>query len=364
MEGLAMMNRTFWKGKKVFVTGHTGFKGSWLTLWLKRMGSDIIGYSLSPPTDPNLFEIANVSEGINSIYGDIRDLHGLKRTLKSLNPEIVIHMAAQSIVRESYANPIETYSTNILGTANVLEAVRYTNSVRAVLIVTTDKCYENREWVWGYRESDALGGHDPYSSSKACAEIVTAAYRRSYFSSDMVSRNLPSIATARAGNVIGGGDWSKDRLIPDIMNSILANRSPFIRYPDAIRPWQFVLEPLHGYLTLLEALWNHGETFTGAWNFGPNEDDAQPVAWITDHLTHEWGEAMSWESDTLPQPHEASFLKLDCSKARSLLGISPVVDLTISLKWIVEWYRAYSQEMDMRQVTEEQIIRYENMIPS
>ncbi len=356
------MNRTFWKDKKVLVTGHTGFKGSWLSLWLQQMGSDIFGYSLSPPTDPNLFEIAHVSEGMNSIEGDIRDLDVLKSAFNSFNPEIVIHMAAQSLVRESYAQPIETYTTNIIGTANVLEAVRCADSVRAVLIVTTDKCYENREWVWGYRESDAMGGHDPYSSSKACAELVTAAYRRSYFSSDLAPGNSSSVATARAGNVIGGGDWSKDRLVPDIMNSILVNRSPFIRYPDAIRPWQFVLEPLHGYLSLLEALWYHGEKFSGAWNFGPNEDDAQPVSWITDNLTREWGEAMSWESDTSPQPHEASYLKLDCSKARSFLGISPVVDLATSLGWIVEWYRAYSQAMDMRQVTEAQIIRYENMI--
>ena len=356
------MDATFWKGKKVLITGHTGFKGSWLSLWLQTKGVNTVGYSLPPPTKPSLFEIANISEGMVSIKGDVRDLDHLKAVIAEHTPEIVIHMAAQSLVRYSYSNPIETYSTNVMGTANVLEAIRQTDSVKVVLIITSDKCYENREWLWGYRENDPMGGHDPYSSSKGCAELVTSAYRSSYFSKKDCQTKSVALASARAGNVIGGGDWAPDRLIPDIMKGIMEDRPVVIRYPNAIRPWQHVFEPLRGYLTLTEMLWQQGGDFAGAWNFGPNNVDARPVSWIADHLTKLWGDGAIWESDSIHHPHEATYLKLDCSKVKSLLGWLPALDLTTTLQWIVEWYRAYRQEKDMRQVTGAEISRYERLM--
>ena len=361
VEGL-VMDPIFWKGKKVLITGHTGFKGSWLSLWLQNKGANTIGYSLPPPTKPSLFEIANVSDGMISITGDIRDLDHLKSIIAKHKPEIVIHMAAQSLVRHSYDNPIETYSTNVMGTVNVLEAVRCSDVVRVVVNITSDKCYENREWLWGYRENEAMGGHDPYSSSKGCAELVTSAYRRSYFSDDNLPGHGHAVATARAGNVVGGGDWAPDRLIPDIMNAIMENRSVMIRYPNAIRPWQHVLEPLRGYLYLAEKLWHYGSKFAGAWNFGPSDEDARPVSWVADRLTNSWGDGASWESDSIQHPHEATYLKLDCSKAKSLLGWSPKLDLTTNLQWIIEWYRAYLQKKDMRRITESEIFRYEKLL--
>ena len=356
------MNSKFWEGKRVLITGHTGFKGSWLSLWLQSKGARTIGYSLPPPTKPSLFEVAHVAEGMASITGDLRDLEHLQTVIGVHKPEIIIHMAARSLVRYSYNNPVDTYSTNVMGTVNVLEAVRQSDSVKVVLIITSDKCYENKEWLWGYRENEPMGGHDPYSSSKGCAELVTSAYRRSYFSDNNLPGHDVSVATTRAGNVVGGGDWAPDRLIPDIMNALMESRPANIRYPNAIRPWQHALEPLRGYLRLAKKLWHHGREFAGAWNFGPNDEDARPVSWVADYLTSLWGGGARWESDSTQHPHEATYLKLDCSKAKSLLGWSPKLDLATNLEWIAEWYRAYLQKKNMRQVTQAQISRYEDLL--
>ena len=355
------MDAPFWKGKKILITGHTGFKGSWLSLWLQSKEAHIIGYSLPPPTEPSFFEIANISEGMVSIKGDVRDLDHLKTVIAEHTPEIVIHMAAQSLVRYSYSNPIETYSTNVMGTANVLEAIRQTDSVKVVLIITSDKCYENREWLWGYRENDPMGGHDPYSSSKGCAELVTSAYRSSYFSKKDYQTNSVALASARAGNVIGGGDWAGDRLIPDIVRAIMENRSVAIRNPNATRPWQHVLEPLEGYLSLAEKLWEQGQEFSGGWNFGPDDEDCRAVSWIVKNLTHFWEGDIQWELDSAENPHEATYLKLDCSKAKRLLGWSPKLNLFTALEWVVEWYQGYINNMDMRELSKAQISRYENV---
>ena len=355
------MNRAFWKEKRVLVTGHTGFKGSWLSLWLQKLGADVLGYALSPPTQPSLFEVAHVADGMTSITGDVRDLEHLQAVIAEYRPEIIIHMAAQPLVRYSYENPIETYSTNVMGTVNVLEAVRQSESVRVAVCITSDKCYENKEWLWGYRENETVGGRDPYSSSKGCAELVISAYRNSYFPPKEYQHHKVAVASTRAGNVIGGGDWAKDRLIPDIMNAIMENRPVIIRSPNAIRPWQHVLEPLNGYLCLAEQLWVDGPKFAQAWNFGPNSEDAKTVSWIVEYLTSFWGEGARWELDSAQHPHEDNYLKLDCSKARSLLGWAPKLRLSTALEWIAEWYRGYQQNKDMRSLTEEQITRFENI---
>jgi CDP-glucose 4,6-dehydratase len=356
------INRGFWKDRKVLVTGHTGFKGSWLSLWLEALGAEPVGYSIGVPTVPSLYELAHVADDMTAITGDVRDLDHLKAVMAKHKPDIVIHMAAQSLVRLSYEDPIETYSTNIMGTVNVLEAVNRSDSVRALLVITSDKCYENQDWVWGYRETDPMGGHDPYSSSKGCAELVTSAYIRSFFSKKQ-SRTTPVfVASTRAGNVIGGGDWASDRLVPDIMRAILRKQPVVIRYPQAVRPWQHVLEPLRGYLVLAEKLWDQGVEFVGAWNFGPNDDDARPVSVVTEALTTLWGKNASWKTDTIEHPYEAKYLKLDCSKARSLLRWNPVLNIEQSLVWIVEWYRAYSRGEDMRKITQNQIARYEAIV--
>ena len=352
------MNKSFWQDKKVLVTGHTGFKGSWLSLWLQKLGADVTGYALSPPTRPSLFQVASVAEGMTSIIGDVRDLESLRAVVAQNKPEIVIHMAAQPLVRYSYDNPVETYSTNIMGTVNILEAVRLAESVRVLVSITSDKCYENREWLWGYREDEHMGGHDPYSSSKGCAELVISAYRNSYFATQY---HEVSLASTRAGNVIGGGDWAKDRLIPDIMKAMMENRPVVIRSPHSIRPWQHVLEPLNGYLAVAEKLWEHGARFAQAWNFGPSSEDAKTVSWIVEYLTRTWGEEARWELDSGQHPHEDTYLKLDCSKARTLLGWAPRLDLAMTLDWIVEWYRAYQGQQDMRALTQEQITRFEDI---
>lgn len=353
------MNPTFWTGKKVLVTGHTGFKGSWLSLWLQKLGATVIGYSLPAPTQPNLFEVAKVGQGMTSILGDIRDLDQFQATTTEHQPEVLIHMAAQPLVRSSYQHPVETYATNVMGTVNVLEAARHTDSIRVVVVITTDKCYENREWVWGYRENEPMGGHDPYSSSKGCAELVVSAYRDSFFSAQTFDRHHKAVASVRAGNVIGGGDWALDRLIPDIMRAIQAGQPVLIRSPHAIRPWQHVLEPLNGYLTLAEHLWESGTTFAEGWNLGPEDSDAKPVSWIVDRLTKLWGEGATWELDQAHHPHEANYLKLDCSKAKSRLNWYPKTSLATALDWIVEFYRGYMQQQDMRQLTELQIDRFQ-----
>ncbi|MDH2915647.1 MAG: CDP-glucose 4,6-dehydratase [Gallionella sp.] len=346
---------TFWKGKRVLLTGHTGFKGSWLSLWLQSMGVQVVGYALAPPTNPSLFEVAEVSAGMTSIIGDIRDLEHLRKVFAEHQPEIVIHMAAQPLVRYSYIEPVETYSTNVMGTVNLLEAVRNTKSVKAVVNVTTDKCYENREWAWGYRENEAMGGYDPYSSSKGCAELVTAAYRNSYFDPEKCKEHSVAIASGRAGNVIGGGDWAEDRLIPDIMRAITQGKPVNIRNPHAIRPWQHVLEPLSGYLVLAQKLYEEGSTCAEGWNFGPNDEDAKPVQWIVEKLTQAWGEGACWVLDGGDHPHEAHYLKLDCSKAKARLGWHPKWHLDEALSAIVEWQRAYRDGQDMREFTQTQI---------
>ncbi len=360
LEGMDMLERAnFWQGKKVFITGHTGFKGSWLSLWLQNVGAELLGYALPPPTDPALFSDARVADGMTSVTDDVRDLARLQKTMAGFQPEIVFHLAAQPLVRRSYKEPVETFTTNVIGTVHMLESVRRTDSVRVVVSITSDKCYQNQEWFWGYRETDRLGGHDPYSSSKACAEQAIATYRSSYFTPDKFDRHGVALASTRAGNVIGGGDWAADRLVPDIMKAIMDSSPVIIRSPHAIRPWQHVLEPLNGYLTLAEQMWTQGPKLAQAWNFGPEDKDAKTVGWIVDYLTKLWGEGASWQLDGAEHPHENTYLKLDCSKAKSLLGWSPKLSLPTTLEWIAEWFRAYQQGADMRRVTEDQIARFE-----
>ena len=354
---------SFFEGKRIFITGHTGFKGSWLTLWLRQLGAQVTGYALAPNTQPSLFHLARVEEGIISHIADIRDLPMLQHALQQAQPDIVFHMAAQPLVRESYRNPVETYATNVMGTVHLLEAVRRTPGISAVVNVTTDKCYENREWYWGYREVEPMGGHDPYSSSKGCAELVTAAYRNSFFlpsTLDVVPTT--AIATARAGNVIGGGDWAEDRLIPDILRAISEGRPVMIRNPLAMRPWQHVLEPLSGYLRLAQRLCEDGPAHAGAWNFGPFDGDARPVHWIAEYMTNAWGGGARWEQDTGDHPHEATYLKLDCSKAHARLGWRPYWQLADALDRIVAWQHAYLSKTDLRQFTLQQIAEYTQIV--
>ncbi len=356
------MTPAFWHGKKVFITGHTGFKGTWLTLWLQRLGAEVVGYALPPSTEPSMFTLTRASEGIKSIEGDVRDLAKLQSALREHRPEIVIHMAAQALVKTAYADPVTTYTTNVVGTLNLLESVRHTPSVRVAVCITSDKCYQNDEWVWGYRENDRMGGHDPYSSSKGCAELLISAYRDSYFSPEKIAEHGVALASTRAGNVIGGGDWSKDRLVPDTVSAIMAGKPVLIRRPHAVRPWQFVLEPLRGYLDLAERLHQEPAKFAGAWNFGPDIEQIKPVQWITDYLTNRWGESATWILDGANHPHEDHFLRLDCTKAKSILGWRPALDLPTVLDWIVDWYRASKENADLRAVTEAQIDRYETLV--
>lgn len=355
------MTPGFWRGKKVLITGHTGFKGSWLSLWLQQLEATVIGYALAPPTQPSLFELAHVAQGMTSITGDVRDYAALKSAIAQHEPDIVIHMAAQPLVRHSYDHPVETYATNIMGSVHVFEAARQTPSVKVIINVTSDKCYQNSEWDWGYRESDTLGGHDPYSSSKACAELVTAAYRASYFNN---TAHGVALASARAGNVIGGGDWAPDRLVPDVMNALMQRSTPVIRSQAAMRPWQHVLEPLHGYLMLAERLWQEGAQFAGPWNFGPDAEDARPVVWIVRRLAELWGVPCRFTNEATLQPAETHSLSLDSSKARKRLGWTPQLTLATALEWVVEWYRAYMREDDMRVATGTQILRYQNLTRS
>ncbi|KAF0218723.1 MAG: CDP-glucose 4 [Geobacteraceae bacterium] len=354
-----MTDRKFWKGRRVFVTGHTGFKGSWLSLWLDRLGAHVTGYALEPPTVPSLFELARVGERAASIISDVRDGESLARAMASASPEIVIHMAAQPLVRDSYKNPVETYAINVMGTVNLLEAVRRCKGIKAVVNVTTDKCYENREWVWGYREHEPLGGYDPYSNSKACSELVTSAYRNSFFNAGHYAAHGVAIASARAGNVIGGGDWAADRLIPDFVRAILKGERIIIRNPSAIRPWQHVLEPLSGYLALAQKLYEDGARYGEGWNFGPDDRDARPVEWIVRKLCAKWGENASYGIDGGEHPHEAHYLKLDCSKAKAELGWHPRWDLETAIDSIIEWTRSYKGQKDVREVCLRQIEEYE-----
>jgi len=348
----------FWKGKQVLITGHTGFKGSWLCLLLHQLGARLNGYALDPPTKPSLFVEAKIDDLVSSTISDIRDYNNLLNTVKQVQPEIVIHLAAQPLVRESYKNPIETYSTNVMGTVHLLEACRHVKSIKAIVNVTTDKCYENREWHWGYRENEPMGGYDPYSNSKGCSELVTAAYRNSFFHVKEYNEHGVALASARAGNVIGGGDWASDRLIPDFIRAIMKGEEITIRSPYAIRPWQHVLEPLTGYLVLAEKLFSEGVKFAEAWNFGPEDSDVKNVEGVIKTICELWGQGASYKLDTNPQPHEANFLKLDCSKSKAELGWIPKWDLDMTLKNIVDWNKAWLGKQDIRKVTEEQINTY------
>ncbi len=353
------MDASFWSGRKVLVTGHTGFKGSWLSLWLSRLGAESVGFALAPPSEPSLFESARVGDGMVDVRGDVRDLAALHATMAEHQPEIVFHLAAQPLVRLSYAQPVETFGTNVLGTVHLLEASRHVESVRSVVIVTSDKCYENKEWAWGYRENEPLGGRDPYSASKGCAEIAAAAYRQSYFADDL---RLVGVATARAGNVIGGGDWALDRLLPDAARALAENQTIVARRPASIRPWQHVLEPLRGYLSLAENLHRAPAEYSGAWNFGPRDEDAAPVADVLDRFVDHWGSG-AWRSEgALTGPHEAHLLKLDSSKARHGLGWRPALSLDEAIEMTAAWYREADTASghDIRELSCRQIAEYEH----
>jgi len=350
----------FWKGKKVLLTGHTGFKGSWMALWLQYLGADVVGFSLEPPTEPNLFTVARVAEGMQSLIGDIRNLDQIQKLYQDVRPQIVFHMAAQALVLPSYKDPVTTYETNVMGTLNLLEAARVPSDLKVMVVITSDKCYENREWVWAYRENDAMGGYDPYSNSKGCAELVTVGYRNSFFHPKDYANHQVSISSARAGNVVGGGDWSEYRLIPDIVKAVLEKRKVVVRNPRAIRPWQHVLEPLSGYLTLAEQQWERGPELAEGWNFGPNEEDAQPVSQVVETLARCWDGELKWEIDQNQHPHEAQYLKLDCSKARARLNWRPRLRLTETLESIVQWTKSYARKEDMRALTLSEIESYQS----
>ncbi len=357
MENL-VMESSFWQNRKVLITGHTGFKGGWLSLWLQKIGCNVIGVSLDPPTSPNLYQQANIKHGMVSLRADIRNLTDIKTIFQEHQPEVVFHLAAQPLVRQSYIDPIETYQTNVMGTLNILESMRAIKSVRSAVMVTTDKCYDNKEWVWGYRENEPMGGYDPYSSSKGCAELLIASYRHSYFSKQ--GSDNTAIATVRAGNVIGGGDWADDRLIPDIIRAFQKGSTVQIRNPNSVRPWQHVLEPLAGYLTLARKLFDNGNQYAQAWNFGPSDNDVKPVQWIVEKMSDYWNGEALWAVDDGDHPHEANYLKLDCSKARSNLLWEPKWNLEYSLKKIIEWHKAAIQGEDLQKLSLTQIESYMN----
>ena len=358
-----LLDYNFWRNRKVFITGHTGFKGSWLCLWLHSLNADITGYALQPPTDPSLFELCRVDELVTSIIADVRDSECLSKTIHEAKPEIVIHMAAQPLVRQSYINPVETYSINVMGTVHILESIRNCKSIRAVINVTTDKCYENKEWYWGYRENEPLDGYDPYSNSKACSELVTSAYRNSFFNSDQYDQHRVGLASARAGNVIGGGDWAPDRLIPDCIRSLLKGEKIVIRNPNAVRPWQHVLEPLSGYLLLAQKLYEDGPKYSEAWNFGPDDSDAKTVEGIVKRICEKWGFDAGYRVEQGEYLHEATYLKLDCSKAKAKLHWHPRWYIEKAIDKAIEWTMAYKQGIDLRDICLAQISEYGHSFP-
>ena len=355
------MNSNFWKNKKVLLTGHTGFKGSWLSIWLKKLGVELVGFSKDIPTKPSLFEIAKVSEGMTSITGNIEDFTAIQKVLKENKPEIVIHMAAQSLVRKSYEEPINTFATNVMGTVNLLQAVKTTGSTLVLINITSDKCYENKGTEKAFSENSPMGGYDPYSSSKGCAELVTSSFRNSFFNLKEFERHGCSLSSVRSGNVIGGGDWAKDRLIPDIMNSISKRIPTQIRNTRSIRPWQFVLEPLFGYLILAQRMWEEGKEFSEPWNFGPDETDCKSVKWILEKISKELDDGFSWKEDTRDNPHEAEMLKLDCNKAKKRLGWKTKLDVNETIEWTVNWYKEYFKNSDMKEYTENQIDKFTSL---
>ena len=361
MAGLVNPAPTFWRGKRVLITGHTGFKGTWLALWLKRLGAVPLGLSLAPETEPSLAALTDLERQVETVRGDIRDAAFVSEAMARLAPEIVLHLAAQTLVRRSYDEPALTFETNVMGTINLLQAVRLAPSVRAVVVVTSDKCYENREWHWPYREDEAMGGYDPYSASKGCAELVTSAWRRSYLAKPAADGQTVGVASVRAGNVIGGGDWAADRLIPDCMRALSAGRAVPIRNPHATRPWQHVLEPLSGYLLLAERLWNDNTAFAEGWNFGPVIEDAQPVSEVVARITALWSDDARWELIGGDHPHEAGFLAVDSSKARSRLGWRPRLRLGEALAWTTEWYKRHYGGEPAERLVLEQIGRFESL---
>ena len=350
-----------WQGRRVFLTGHTGFKGGWLALWLSRLGARVRGYAVDPCTEPNLFTLASVGAVVDDVRGDVRDYAKLEASITEFAPEVVFHLAAQPLVRRSYADPVGTYATNVMGTVHLMEAVRKTPSARAVVCVTTDKCYQNQGWIWPYRETDPLGGYDPYASSKACAEIVSAAYRSSFFSTERLPEHQVALATARAGNVIGGGDWSEDRLIPDLVRGFRSGQPVLIRRPNAIRPWQHVLESLHGYLMLAQELLVEPARFASSYNFGPGDEDIWPVERIATKVVQMWGNGASWIRDPDPSVHEDHVLRLDASRARVELRWNPRLKIEAALEWTMAWYRAWNQGENMSEFTRKQIMDYEQL---
>lgn len=353
------LNLAFWKNKKVLITGHTGFQGSWLCLWLQNLKAEVIGYAPGLPTHPNLFELASVGTGMTSLQGDVRNIDSVISTLKKYSPEIIFHLAGQSLVQEAYQDPVTTYTTNVMGTLNVLEAVRQSKKVRAILIMTSDKCYENIENSQKvFSENDPLGGNEPYSTSKACAELISAAYRNSYFTK---ANPKVAIATVRAGNVIGGGDWAKKRLIPDVMQALIENKPILLRKPQAMRPWQYILEPLFAYLLLAEKLWQKENEFAESWNFGHSVENVKPVGWIVEELIKRWGHKTNYKIDSTNNFQEDLLLNLDSSKAKKRLGWAPKLSLSQTLDWIIEWYQAYLQKEDMKKLTKKQIERFQNL---
>jgi len=347
----------FWHGKNVLVTGHTGFKGSWLSLWLQSLGANCVGFSLEPPTQPNIFDVIQISGKMQSIIGDIRDFELLQLTLQKYQPEIIIHMAAQPLVNFSYREPLITYSTNITGTIHLLEAARLTDSVKVIVNITSDKCYQNQELDRGYHEEDSLGGYDPYSSSKACSELVTQAYSYSYLKNKGIN-----VATARAGNVIGGGDWGQNRLVPDVVNACVKQQNISLRYPNALRPWQHVLEPLHGYLTLAKQLYESSPSYTQAWNFGPSEDQDKTVSWLTDALINYWGSGIKWIPNSSELKHETNLLRLNSTKAERFLGWKSQWNIETALAKTVEWYQSYFKEENMQNISLEQIDEFQKTL--